>query len=369
MRQDPRRRIGVNLLFISPGLRGGTVTYPRELLKSLVDQGRWDITVYVQRGAFWIDADYHNVRYREFGPFSSPFFRVVFEQVVLPILARRESIELLFSPGFVSPLFGPFRKVITVHDVYYKRFPAFVRRWQRLYWAVMIPLSLRMCDRVIAVSERTASDLREFFPWAAGKLTRIYSGSPKALPAIMPLSVSSDRYVLSVGNITPNKNIEIIVKAVDLVASAHSGITLKVVGRDLFGLLRRALDGVQNPRSVELLANVDDAQLGELYRNALCTVAASVYEGFGFPVLEAMAHGCPVVSSGGGALQEVGGDAVVLFCVDDPEDLAAAICRIDENHALRSDLVRRGYENLKRFSWDKTAQEVTSIFRQLFAKS
>jgi len=251
-------------------------------------------------------------------------------------------------------LFGLFRKVTTVHDLYYLKFPSFVRKWQRHYWSVMIPLSMRVSDRVIAVSESTARDLCEAFPWVRDKLDTIYHGRPQAAGAGRQ-GADTERYVLFVGNITPNKNIETVVGAMALLRERGSDLTLRLVGRDLFGRLRQCLSTMSKPPHVELRSEVNDAELTGLYRSAFCTVIASHYEGFGFPLMEAMAYGCPVISSGAGALREIGGEAALYFKPDSAAELASNILRLDAEPALRRKLVRLAEENITRFSWDKAA--------------
>lgn len=361
-------KIGLNLLFISQGLRGGTVTYPRELLQALARRDEWELIVYTQPGAFRLGAEHDNVRYREVGPFANAFHRVLYEQVVLPFRARRDDIDVLFSPGFVSPLVGRFKKIVTVHDLYYKIMPHVVRKWQRRYWSLMVPLSLRICDGVIAVSDTTANDLTSAYPWVRPKLHRVWSGTPVLISRWEPVpNVPAGKYVLVVGNITPNKNINVVIRAMEILAYARPGISLKVVGCDVQGQLGRTLGEMTGRLAIKLHANVSDEDLAGMYRAALCTVVASVYEGFGFPLLEAMANGCPVVTSGGGALREVAGDAALFFRHDSPRELAEAVMRLNEDPALRAALVRRGYDNLDRFSWERNAHDVSDIFEGLLS--
>ena len=135
----------------------------------------------------------------------------------MPFLAHGDAVDLLFSPGFVSPLWGRFRKVATIHDMYFYYYPGFVRPWQRRYWRLFVPLSLRAADAVIAVSDSTISDIGAAYKWSTGKLKRIYLGA-NALIKTSNETMPQVRYCLVVGNITPNKNIETILDAFTLLA-------------------------------------------------------------------------------------------------------------------------------------------------------
>ena len=168
-----RPLIGINLLYVRPGYLGGTVRYAHELLRHLVRCDRYRWIIYVQAGAFPVsDPELAKVPRKEFRIRGGLVGRVFVEHIVLPAVARQDRIDLLFSPGFISPLWGDFCKVVTVHDLYYRRFPKFVRFWQRIYWSLFMPASLRAVNAVIADSDSTMSDLVAAFPWAKSKVRR-----------------------------------------------------------------------------------------------------------------------------------------------------------------------------------------------------
>jgi len=361
-----RPLIGINLLYVRPGYIGGTVRYAHELLRHLIRTEKFRWKIYVQQEAFPIAdsllAEIPKVEFRVIGGLAG---RVFIEHMVLPFIAQKDGIDLLFSPGFVSPLWGRFLKVVTIHDLYYKRFPAFVRQWQRRYWQIFVPRSIHVADAVIAVSDSTRDDLCAAFPESANKVRRIYLGAD-SLPSSQIIPEKENRpYCLVVGNITPNKNIETVVSALSILKKKQQGIRLIVAGSDFFGLLRASLSQTMVMPDIELLEHVSDDLLSRLYAQACCLIQASHYEGFGLPVAEAMAMGCPVIASNISVLREVCGEAAIYFSPLSPEALAEAIQMLIANDARRKYYIDRGREVSANFRWEKTAQETSNLFEKL----
>lgn len=360
--RSERPLIGVNLLYVRPGYLGGTVRYARELLKHWGQLDRFRLVIYAQRGAFRLEESALSyVLMRDFRVIGGLAGRVLFEHALLPFVAQRDGVDLLFSPGFVSPLWGRFRKVVTIHDLYYRLFPRYVRRWQRRYWQLFVPLSLRRVNAAIAVSDATRTDICTAYPWAAPRVKRIHSGAD-ALVQSGPSSAEVSPFCLVVGNVTPNKNIQTVLAAFADLRKSGLECRLIVVGADRFGLFAKALNDLPGNLEVELLEHVDDSTLAVLYARATCLIQGSRYEGFGLPVLEAMNAGCPVIASDIPALREVGGDAAVYFRPESAADLANTIRRLFENEDFRSQMIKQGYDNSLRFRWRESARQTAELF-------
>lgn len=365
-----RPLIGLNLLYVRPGHVSGTIRYAYELLKQFtqIDKFRWKI--YVQKEAFPLaDASFlSKFPKMEFEIIGGLAGRVFVEHLILPLLAKRDGVDLLFSPGFVSPLWGRFLKVVTVHDLYYKLFPTFVRTLQRHYWQIFIPRSIHKADAVITVSETTRRDICDAFPRAAKKIRRIYHGADIDLP-IAPLPIADwkdDPFCLVVGNLTPNKNIETIVSAFMILQGREEKIRLIVAGSDLFGRLAAALKQSRVKIDVEILEHVSDGILARLYGQACCLIQASYSEGFGLPVAEAMERGCPVIASDVPILHEVCGQAALYFDPYVSESLAETILVIMKNTQLRQLNIEQGKLIASTFRWEKTAHEICEVFERCF---
>jgi glycosyltransferase involved in cell wall biosynthesis len=310
-----RSLVGVNLLYVRPGYMGGTVRYAQELVKHMAQQERFEWRLYLQKEACSVlEPALAALPRTEFSVRGGLAGRVFTEHAILPYVAQADGIDLLFSPGFVSPLWGRFRKVVTIPDMYYKRFPQFVRPWQRRYWQMAIPASLRAADRVVTISESSGADICAAFPAAQSKVRRIYPGADSLAPNAEKSGGKSDSpFCLLVGNITPNKNIDTVVAAFAILREQQPSLRLIIAGSDLFGLMRDALCQQTGKPLIELHEDVSDDALTLLYAQAECLIQASYYEGFGLPVAEAMINGCPVIVSDIPVMREICGDAALYF--------------------------------------------------------
>ena len=241
----------------------------------------------------------------------------------------------------------PCPAVVTVHDLSFERDPSVMGRRHRTIFRMAVPRAVRRAARVLVVSERTKDDLVELYGVDPGRIAVTRNGVD---PAFSPGDTRDDSYLLLVGAVQDRKN---PLAAAD--AAAELGMRLVVVGpsRDdaLADELRR--------RGADVRGYVDRAQLVELYRGAAALVMPSRYEGFGLPVLEAMATGTPVVAAPDAALQEVAGDAAVFA---DPDALAAGVRRA---LAEREALVAAGLRRAATFTWDETARRTLAVYREV----
>jgi len=358
---------GLNLLYIRPGYKGGTVRYAFRLFAELLALDHFDWCVYVRAGVDLPSEFYQpKIRLYVIEIHGSLVGRVAYEQIFLPLRAKKDGVKLLFSPGFITPLWGGFRKIVTIHDLYFKLFPQFVRPWQRLYWKLFIPLSLRVADAVIANSKTTYRDLVKYYPWVEAKSQVIPLGVTSASNLPSALSVQQDvLYCLVVGNLTPNKNIGVVVEAIKRINSNGTQCYLRVVGQDLEGELTRYLKGNGGSELVLLQTGISDDDLWAYYSGALCTIQASIYEGFGLPVLEAMVQGSPVIISDADALLEVAGDAALSFHRNSVDELVFAIMRLLTEDGLCDELRKKGLKRVKKFSWVNNAKKTSHIFKAL----
>lgn len=290
--------------------------------------------------------------------------RVAWEQLKLPILTRRAGAELLFSPGFISPMWGSRHYMACIHDMYYAVIPDLIDQRQRRYWQMFIPLTVRRCQRLIAVSTQTRLDLERVIPAATGKVRVTKLASRMRPGQVLEPSTVTKPYILMVANLTANKNVETILAALELVCQSGRTLRFVHVGRDPDGRLARWRD---NPTvSVAALGKVSDAILAGLYRDALAVVNASLYEGFGLPAVEAQAMGAPLVSSDHPALVEAAGtDGALFYDPKAPDQLAAHLIRLLDDPALRTDLKERGHRNAAAMTWAKVAKETMAVFDEI----
>jgi glycosyltransferase involved in cell wall biosynthesis len=363
----PRPRIGINLCFIRGDWATGLTRYCRQLLDELLQEKSYDWIVYCDSQltlpAEWSRMAFiHRCRSTNQRP-----LRIAFEQLALPWLAWRDRVDLLFSPAFVSPAWGARWRVATIHDMYYKTFPESMTPLQRLYRKAFTPVTARHCQRLLAVSKFTASEIARFLPHAQHKVrvTPLACAIEdaelpgEAVPGVEP------GYVLFVANVIANKNSQGLAAAAAQLAAAGRGKLFVHVGKDEEGLLAAALAAHRCENSFRNLGRVPSAQLRWLYQNALCAVQPSFSEGFGLPVLETQTFGTPLISSNAGSLPEVAGEGALFFSPDDPQKLAELIDQLDGDEALRRMLIENGRRNAARFSWKLTARTTLEAFDEL----
>jgi glycosyltransferase involved in cell wall biosynthesis len=266
-------------------------------------------------------------------------------------LSRRRKADVLHCPTYRGPLRPALPLVVTVHDLAVFRHPEAFNRWTRSYSPRVVPRVLAAARRVIAVSEFTKRELVELLRVADEKIRVVPNGVDAEFSREGPAATGD--YVLAVGTLEPRKNLASLVEA-----ARRNDVELRVVGARGWGGVELAGNGVR------WLGEVNDADLARLYRGAACLAYPSVYEGFGIPVLEAMACGTPVVTSRGTAMEEIADGAAVLVDPSDPAELAAGIERAA---AERDSLVARGLERARSFRWDAVAEATVAVYREAAA--
>jgi glycosyltransferase involved in cell wall biosynthesis len=268
---------------------------------------------------------------------------------VLPHRAR--AADVLHCPTYRGPVRAGVPLVVTVHDIAVFRCPEAFPRWTRSYSRFAVPRVLRTARRVLAVSEFTASELEAVLGLPREKI----SVTPNAVDSVFTPDGphAEGDYVLAVGTLEPRKNL-----ARTIEAAARLELEVRVAGA-------RGWGGVEaRGGNVRALGEIDDDELARQYRGALCVAYPSLYEGFGIPVLEAMACGAPVVTSAGGATEEVAGGAAVLV---DPRDVDSIAEGIEAAIRRRDELRVLGLERARAYSWDETARLTVAAYREAAA--
>jgi glycosyltransferase involved in cell wall biosynthesis len=280
--------------------------------------------------------------------------------VRLPRLLRRLHPALAHFQHSL-PLACPCPAIVTVHDLSFERDPGLMGVRDRLIFRTVVPRSARKAARVLAVSELTKRDLIELYGIAEKKIVVVPNGVDPAFTPDGP-RLNGEPYALFVGALQPRKDAGTAIEALALVGDGAP--RLVVVGQDKGGRAEAQRSAERNGLAarVEFRGHVPQEELAALYRSAACLVFPSRYEGFGLPVLEAMASGTPVVTTTAGALPEVAGEAAILVEERNPVALAGGIERA---LADRERLVAAGLERARRFTWAETARRTLDVYREL----
>lgn len=271
--------------------------------------------------------------------------------------------------------------VLTVHDLIFERYPQYHKLTNRLFLAVGMRLFVRAADAIIAVSQQTKRDLIELYGTPAQKIQVIYQGiDPSFVPApaaqityvqthysLRAPDGIARPYLLMVGTLEPRKNHLTAMRALLRLKQAGLPHCLLIVGGEgwLFEPIREQVTKLGLTADVHFTGYVPAADLPALYGGAACVLQPSLYEGFGFPVLEAMACGAPVICSNVSSLPEAAGDGAILVPPLDDEALATAIQQLISTPALAQQLREKGVQQASQFRWQRCAAETVALYRQI----
>jgi glycosyltransferase involved in cell wall biosynthesis len=373
-----RLRIGVNALYLIPGGVGGTEIYLRNLLGALAEiDRRNEYFVYLNRET---DVDLCP-RQANFAPVDTGVKatfrpgRLIWEQLRLPSHTRTDKLDVLFSPGFTAPLTGSGRRVTVIHDLQHKRQPQNFGRFELMAWEWCVAQSVKTASTIITVSESSKKDIVEFY------------GTPREDIRVVPHGVEDDffglkknetygpelltqaglpdsPYLLAVSTVHPHKNWERLIDAYEAVTRQEADLQLVISGlpgKSWEGLKKLIASKGLGGR-VHLLGWQPRKTLIGLFKYADSLVFASTFEGFGMPVLEALASGTPVACSDIAPLRELADGCASFFDPHSSDDIAAAIRGLRQDEFQRVKFVNAGLQRSKDSTWRRAAQQTLAIF-------
>lgn len=288
---------------------------------------------------------------------------------LLPDAALFHATEHLLLPLRHTPT------VLTVHDLIFHLFPAYHKRLNYWFLNAAMPLFVRRASALITVSESGKRDLMRLYGVPPDKITVVYEA---ASPAFRPAATGQvqavreryglpERYLIALGTIEPRKNLIRLVSALRILRQQDPQLALVIVGGTgwLYQDFFRQLEELEDPRAVLLPGYVPDEELAAMLSGAAALVLASLYEGFGLPILEAMACATPVVCSDVSSMPELGGDAARYFDPQDTGEMADVIAQVLRDGDLQAEMRRRGVEQAAQFSWRRAARETLGVYKRV----
>ena len=348
-------RIGVNALYLIPGGVGGTEIYLRELLAALAridTTNEYFVFTNLETGADLVprQANFHPRPQAVRASFRPG--RILWEQVALPLAVVRYRLDVMFNPGFTAPVLAARRLVTVFHDLQHKRHPEHFRRFDLPFWRLLLWASAHRSQRLIADSESTRADLLHFYRLPSKSIEVIPLGVGRRFFELDRSSI--EPYVLCVSTLHPHKNIDRLIRAY---ARGKRDVRLALAGMRGFHTrsVERLIAELGVADSVQLTGWIPREELYSLYERARAFIYPSTFEGFGMPVLEAMAAGIPTACSDIPPLREVAGDAALFFNPLDEDAIGAALDCITGDNVTRRRLAEAGPERARRFTWEQTA--------------
>jgi glycosyltransferase involved in cell wall biosynthesis len=338
-------RIGVNALYLIPGGVGGTEIYLRNLLRALADidsESQYIVFTNRETGADLVPDRPNFVCAPQ--PVSAKFrpARILWEQFALPLAARKHRLNVMFNPGFTAPLLCPCPMVTVFHDLQHKRHPEYFRWFDLPFWNFLLWAAARRSRGVIAVSQATADDLQRYYSRSAQV---IHHGVEREFFEIAHRRHPKD-YVLCVSTTHPHKNLERLLRVHSQMKNAP-----KLILTGVRGFAAKEIESLAGD-FVEITGWIPREDLRRLYRRALGFIYPSTFEGFGMPVLEAMAAGVPAACSDIPPLREIARSTVHFFDPTNDREIRDALLLLASGKISTDAAQRRAAQ----FSWEKSSR-------------
>lgn len=370
-------RIGIDATALPPQPVGAG-NYIIQLIRALVAlDGEDELVIFVQdMGRSLIDIP--GSRQVEWVILAdrNPGTRLIWEQTFFPQLIRRSRVDLMHALHYTRPIKLPCSSVVTFHDMTFFLYPQLHTLSKRLFFPIAIRASARKADALIAVSESTRQDAIRLLNIPANKISTTQLGVD---PSFRPITDRTEKrkivekydlpekFILYVGLVEPRKNLPLLIRAYKKLVDNGVKHNLVLVGRYgwMFEEVLQQINVLNLEDKVFLAGYVPQADLPLVYNLSSLFVYPTIYEGFGLPVLEAMACGIPVITTEVSSLPEIVGEAGVLVPVNDEQALYLAMDRVLKDPELYRDLTSKGPKRAAKFSWQRTAQLTMQVYRQV----
>jgi glycosyltransferase involved in cell wall biosynthesis len=353
-------RIGVNALYLIPGGVGGTEIYLRGLLAALAEidaANRYFVFTNRETGPDLVPTRPNFTAAPQPIRAASRPVRILWEQTALPLAAARLRLDVLLNPGFTAPLFAGCPQVTVFHDLQHVLHPEYFRWFDLPFWRLLLFWSAHVSRTVLASSPATAADLLRHYRLPEGKVRVALLGVD---PVFFELARRRhpEPFLLAVSTLHPHKNLDGLLRAFAEFRREHPEFRLTVCGLHGFfaGPLHDLRARLGLAEAVDFPGWIPRQLLHDLYARAWAFVYPSLFEGFGIPVLEALAAGVPTACSDIEPIAGIAGEAALRFDPRDPAAMVAALERITGDAALRQRLAEAGPKRAAQFSWRATAE-------------
>lgn len=346
----------------------GISTYLSNLLSHLHPDAAIRYHVFMGHGAI-TDTISLPITHTKFAT-GSPLRRIAWEQSLLPLLVKRLHADILHAPAFVGPLFSPCPQIITVHDLSFIRYPHFFRRNNRVYLTLMTGFSCRRAAAVIAVSKFTASEVNRLLRVPQEKIYSVYHGvNPRFQPLAKQVVENfrerlglPKRFILFLGTLEPRKNLIQLVRAYAQLSDKSIHLILAGAQGWFYEELYAEVETLGLKEFVHFPGYVNGEDQVLWYNAAEVFAYLSTYEGFGLPVLEALACGIPTLTSTNSSLPEAAGDSALKVGCDNQNDIVEKLHLLLTDNALRERLRQSGLAHARRFTWEATAENTCRVY-------
>ena len=366
-------KVVLNLLYLLPGVVGGTETYAKSLIRAFSRQDEDnEYSVFLNRESADLDVTPTDNFSRVICPINAMnrAARYSWEQGAMPLQLRKVRPDLVHSLGYVIPLAAKGPQVVTVHDVNYLGHKGWRTGIGRTAFRFFAERTVKRADRIIAVSRFSRDEIVKHMNVDAEKVTVVHSAGREASPRKQNGHATSEvvrnisrPYIMAFSALSAHKNIPRLINAFGRIASIVPHDLVLVGHMPVKSSVRAEMEAAGGHDRIHFTGYLPESDVASLLQNASLFAFPSLYEGFGLPLLDAQNAGVPVVASSAGALPEIAGDSAVLFDPHSEEDMANAMKRALLDADLREKLIEKGHENARSFSWDRTARETLDVYK------
>lgn len=373
-------KIAVNTLFMIPGKVGGTETYARGVLSALNNIGQAnDYLIFCNKENFYT----FNFTAENFRKIQAPVkatirpLRLLWEQIILPLQLLINRVDVVLSLGYIGPLFVPCKSAVVIFDLNWFFHPEEFTFLSRLLWKILVTLSAKRANLIITSSMNSKNDIVTILNVPPKKVLVVYGGIDRARFRKINNSVLIkklkrkykiyDKFILTASAAYKFKNLANLIEAFRIISSDLKKLQLVIVGLGGKGKpeIINKINKYKLNKKVLVAGWVKDEDIPLLYSSAETYVHPSLYEGFGFPVLEAMSCGCPVISSESASLPELVGKAGIIIDAKKSENIANAIKEVVSNRKLRNKLIKDGFQNAAKYDWSISAKKILNNLETL----
>ena len=352
-------RIGINALYLIPGRVGGTEIYLRGLLGGLArldSVNHYLVFTNRETDAGLVPRQPNFERRPQPVRAVSRPWRIVWEQTGLPVEAARLGLDVMLNPGFTAPLLCGCPQATVFHDLQHKRHPEYFRWFDLPFWRALLFASAHVSRAIIAVSEATRADVLRYYRVPEERVSTVPQGADEEFFHLGACR-RPEKFILTVSTLHPHKNLDGLLRAFAGFRRARPEYRLVVAGMHGFfsGPLHELREKLGLGGAVDFPGWIPRADLLDLFARASAFVYPSFFEGFGIPVVEALAAGVPTACSAIEPMAGIAADAALLFDPHDPAAIRDALLRLTGDDALRAQLAARGPARARSFSWDRTA--------------
>jgi glycosyltransferase involved in cell wall biosynthesis len=366
----PAIHIGINALYLIPGGVGGTEIYLRSLLQALASidsENRYTVFTNRETGDDLVPKQPNFHCAPQAFSATNRTLRIAWEQTMLPFRVKRLGIDVLFNPGFTAPVFLSCPNVTVFHDLQHVRHPEYFRWYDLPAWQLLLYAAIHRSRKVVAVSDATGDDLVRHYGISRDRLSVVPHGVDERFFSLAGQRTAVQPMILCVSTLHPHKNLDTLLRAFALFRKNNPHYFLVIAGLRGFhaGRLEKLRDELSLAGSVRFTGWIPREELYQLFREASAFIYPSRFEGFGMPVLEALAAAIPSACSHVEPMRSIAADAALQFEPDSADAICAAMQSLTADDALRRRLIEGGPRRAAQFSWDAAARATLNSLRSV----